>query len=114
MERCSQAQDSPTEPYPMPKGETMRRHLRRMMSLTLGPMFGGAGLGATAAAIYAVLCTALYWLITGKGDALVPLLIRFVTSGAAAGAIVGLCLAIDRATRGADPWANVDTPVKEG
>jgi hypothetical protein len=70
-----------------------------MLYRTLVSVLGGAGLGATAAAVYAVLCTSLYWLITHKGDPREPLLIRFVTSGAAAGAIVGLCLAIDRATR---------------
>src|SRR2546423_10503610 len=92
-----------TEPYPIKRGNRMRHHLREMLDRTLVPVVGGAALGATAAAIYAVLCAALYWLITSRSDPLVPLLLRFAMSGAVAGAIVGVCLAYDWATGGADP-----------
>lgn len=88
----------------------MRHHLREMLGWKLIPVPGGIALGAAAATVYALLCTALYWLLTGKSDPLVPLVIRFSLSGAAAGAIVGVCLTFDWATRGAPPATDGDEP----
>jgi hypothetical protein len=86
----------------------MRRHLREILRRTVVPILGGAAFGAMAAAVYALLCAVLYWLITGQGNPVAPLLIRFTAAGAAAGAIVGFCLVYDWATCGAD------LPVRSG
>ena len=56
----------------------------------------GGFLGAVAAVAYAVLGSVIYWTITHTTASVVPLLVRFGGAGAIAGAIIGLCDAIDR------------------
>jgi hypothetical protein len=63
----------------------------------LTPLFLGPTLGAAGAVVFAILCAALYWAISGGNDLTMPLVIRLGAAGAVAGAVMGLCRTIDLA-----------------
>src|SRR5947209_4904919 len=59
-------------------------------ALLLGPMVGCLG-----SAAYGLLCGALQGLLRGRADVVLPWVGWFAVAGAGAGAIVGMCLAVD-------------------
>jgi len=70
--------------------------LRRLGGSVLGPIFLGAVLGGLGSVLFALLCPGVYWVMDPGLDQEVAFPLTLAGIGAIAGALVGLCAALDR------------------
>ena len=75
---------------------SMRMYLRRLVGGVVGPIVVGAVLGAFGTVLFAQLCPGVYWVIDPGLDQKLAFSLTLGAIGAIAGALVGLCVAVDR------------------
>jgi hypothetical protein len=75
----------------------MRSHLNGMIGRAAAPVLLTAVLISLGSVVYALLCPGVFRVTGGLAGPSAAFLIRLGTAGALCGAILGLCLAVDRA-----------------
>jgi hypothetical protein len=88
----------------------MRAHLNGMIGRMATPILLGAALISIGSVVYAFLCPGMFRVTAGPASPSDAFLIQVGTAGAVCGAILGLCLAVDRAASQTGPVAPIRTP----
>jgi hypothetical protein len=88
----------------------MRVHLDGMIGRVAAPIVLGTALISIGSVVYAFLCPGVFRLTGGPAGPSAAFLIQVGAAGAVCGAILGLCLAADRAASPTGPEARLRAP----